>query len=430
MAWNEVVKVPETDVHHQFALILKAPPYWNQNIKEPVSVFIELFRSADGCKSAQFPFTYTPNKNTEPSRKRARRESTLIPDVVTNINQMPIVPTYQQATENSANLDFFGNNAGFSGGSSMQCGYSSEQESYFSDSQENFYTEFNMDLLKNFTHPPLDLEALQKEFNIDLELGLETDAAVELAQAPKENVGLSEFVKIKTLVQAFQDEWNEKQLQVLLVKILEKNDENILFALIEEDNFNEFQELAIMLHKYKLIKYLHEKNDVHQNCLHFAVLLKKHHMLQSILAMGLDINAMDQNGDTPLHLAVYGNYLEGVEKLVANKKLKIDLMNHNGSTALEFAARNGNLAIVKILGESGASFTKKNPKNGNNLMHEAVSVDYCSPELIKHLLEINEEFFSEDKNLSGYQAYDLAKVMSCNYEILKLFKNEDELSGK
>ena len=59
MAWNEVVKVPESDVHHQFALILKAPPYWNQNIKEPVSVFIELFRSADGCKSAQFPFLYS-----------------------------------------------------------------------------------------------------------------------------------------------------------------------------------------------------------------------------------------------------------------------------------------------------------------------------------------------------------------------------------
>ena len=151
-------------------------------------------------------------------------------------------------------------------------------------------------------------------------------------------------------------------------------------------------------------------------------------MLQTMMAMGLDVNSVDQNGDSPLHLAVNGNYFEGVEKLVANNKLNIDLMNYNGSTALQSSVRNGNLAIVRILGESGASFTKKNPKNGNNLMHEAVSAD-CSPELIKYLFEINKDFFSEDKNLTGYEAYVLAKKMSCDSEILNLFENEVDLTG-
>ena len=194
---------------------------------------------------------------------------------------------------------------------------------------------------------------------------------------------------------------------------------------------NELQELAIILHKYKLLKYLHEKNDVRQNCLHFTVLLKKHHMIQSMLAMGLNVNSTDQNGDTPLHLASNGNYLEGVEKLVENKKLNIDLMNYNGSTALQLSIRNSSsLETVKLLGKSGASFTKKNPKNGNNLMHDAVSVDPCSPEIIKYLLEINKDFFLDDKNLSGYKACDLAKKLSCDSEIQKLFLNEVNLSGK
>lgn len=436
IAWTEVVKVPETNVHHQFALILEAPPYWKQDITAPVTVFVELFRSADGCKSANFPFTYIPNKISEPNRKRTRKNEAFIPDVVTDFmssNQMPIVPTYQQATQN---LEYTGSSFAQGGG---QCeGYLSEHDSCLSDSQENAFTmDFSVEFFNNLSHPVMnteDFNKLAQEFHLDFETGLgpkiETDAVVEHAQDDTKKLGLSEYIKIKSLVEAFIDDWSEKQIQTTLVKILEKNDEHVLFALIGEDCLNELQELAIILHKYKLLRYLHEKNEVNQNCLHFAVLNRKHHMIAPLMAMGLDVNLIDQNGDTPLSLAVNENHIESVQKLVENKKLKIDLMNHKGSTALHIAVRNGKLEIAKLLIESGASYKAKNPKNGNNLLHEAVTADPCSTKMIKYLLKINNEFFKEDTNHSDHRAQRLAIARPCNEDVLELFKVEDDISGK
>jgi hypothetical protein len=69
---------------------------------------------------------------------------------------------------------------------------------------------------------------------------------------------------------------------------------------------------------------------------------------------GADLNAQDANGFTPLHCAVYNNYLDVVRILVnsgANINVK-DVKIHEGWTPVHYASARGRLDILKALLQS------------------------------------------------------------------------------
>lgn len=71
--WEDYGKFSDLDVHHQYAIVFKTPPYRDQNIQDPVRVFIELERPSDRARSEPKEFCYTPNGNSyKPGAKRAR----------------------------------------------------------------------------------------------------------------------------------------------------------------------------------------------------------------------------------------------------------------------------------------------------------------------------------------------------------------------
>lgn len=81
----------EVDVHHQYAIALRTPPYKDRDITEAVDVYIQLFRPSDQDQSEPMQFKYKP-RNYLVSRKRARMSSSLssgeIPSTIVNRNLM------------------------------------------------------------------------------------------------------------------------------------------------------------------------------------------------------------------------------------------------------------------------------------------------------------------------------------------------------
>lgn len=59
--WEDWGIFCSNDVHHQYAIILKTPPYRDQHIKLPVVVNVQLQRMSDMAESEPVPFIYTPN---------------------------------------------------------------------------------------------------------------------------------------------------------------------------------------------------------------------------------------------------------------------------------------------------------------------------------------------------------------------------------
>ncbi|XP_035794403.1 nuclear factor NF-kappa-B p105 subunit-like isoform X2 [Anopheles albimanus] len=106
--WQENAIFSEADVHHQYAIAFRTPPYHNRDIAAPVDVYMQLYRPRDGCQSEPIPFRYKPragaggqlpgmggcsNVGTGGSRKRLRvgsgNLSSEIPTVIQNDHNGP-----------------------------------------------------------------------------------------------------------------------------------------------------------------------------------------------------------------------------------------------------------------------------------------------------------------------------------------------------
>jgi len=72
------------------------------------------------------------------------------------------------------------------------------------------------------------------------------------------------------------------------------------------------------------------------------------------LAKGADINVTDENGNSPLHWAVYLEQSNIVETLI-NHKANLDLKGAEGKSALHLAVQQGFISIAKTLLDAGAN---------------------------------------------------------------------------
>ena len=57
--WEAYAHIP-LDVHHQYAIVFKTPPYHNPSITEPVTVQLQLHRPSTGDFGDPKPFVYFP----------------------------------------------------------------------------------------------------------------------------------------------------------------------------------------------------------------------------------------------------------------------------------------------------------------------------------------------------------------------------------
>jgi len=73
----------------------------------------------------------------------------------------------------------------------------------------------------------------------------------------------------------------------------------------------------------------------------------------ALLKRGVDVNTVDQNGDSLLIYAVRRDLAELFDYLVKNRA-RLNLRNRNGETALSIAAYDGKLPYVQRLVEAGA----------------------------------------------------------------------------
>ena len=72
--WEAVGTFGPQDVHHQYAIVFKTPPYYNMAIERPVTVQLALRRPSDKELSDSKPFTYLPQEYDEERIGHKRRK--------------------------------------------------------------------------------------------------------------------------------------------------------------------------------------------------------------------------------------------------------------------------------------------------------------------------------------------------------------------
>lgn len=244
-----------------------------------------------------------------------------------------------------------------------------------------------------------------------------------------QDINCSVLDKVKMLIKLFKNNYDGKKLKemiLILIAAQDASDENILFDTIENGNMDQVKDLVLVLVKYRLTDLLHSTNDLNQNCLHLMVLEKNSKMLKIFLNLGIDINQVDINGQTPLHLAVEQNAGKCIQALIdsenGRERLSLDAMNDDGFTALHSAVARNSYDLVKLLVEAGASIETKNPTTGNNVLHLAVETTNPSEEIMSYFINMNEKLLHEE-NYSGVKILQLAMLKKIPADLIEYLKS-------
>ena len=130
-------------------------------------------------------------------------------------------------------------------------------------------------------------------------------------------------------------------------KIIDKNGENLIGALIESYKLNKpnekstFDDKVLIFDKYNIsLKSIDNKGNT---ALHYAVISQNLDLIKKVLQWGIDINKVNENGETALIKAAMlvndTNILEYLISKGANKKITTEF----GETAFDLANENEKL---------------------------------------------------------------------------------------
>jgi ankyrin repeat protein len=122
-------------------------------------------------------------------------------------------------------------------------------------------------------------------------------------------------------------------------------------------------------------------------------------VVELLLAWRADVNARDESGARPLHLAAARGKCDVAEALVAHGA-DIDARDEDGRTPLHFAAQKdrepkGRMAVVELLVARGADINAREKKFGHTPLHEAAL--YRNRDVAEALVALGADTNARDK---------------------------------
>lgn len=479
--WEAWGKFRESDVHHQYAIVVQTPPYKSRDIDKHANVFIELLRPGDDERSEPVLFRYKP-RDAMLSRKRRRICSTTTNTTTSSSSAYSLSSIELPEPVAKTNNDYL-NEFTVKNPKQQQMDYQTISEEYNKDQQirslynnpEDFmkYVEKNSDELKDLCQfefddmadffSPIDNMNFKIPTDQSTTVGgrLEVDGCVshpicnkntrrnalmqKLMEQKVQNLNLQNIFNI--FDKAYMEKSPEKlsiaakQIHDRFVEFSNKNENgnSLLHDVITNHNWK------IVLKTYKIIEYFH-LNDIllnsinmaGENVLHTACLNNKSEYIRPLISLGCDPNLQDNQGNTPLHIAVQENYERCIDSFLkqtsfVKSELNINLTNDNGLTPLHMAIRADNVSLTKkLLNYNSTSAKIVNSKDGNNALHLAVLQQH--PTLVRTILE-NNTVSVDHPNRSGQTSIDLAKTLDIRVrkeivEMLLKIKNDIDCSVK
>ncbi|WP_300721395.1 ankyrin repeat domain-containing protein, partial [uncultured Brachyspira sp.] len=206
---------------------------------------------------------------------------------------------------------------------------------------------------------------------------------------------------VKLLFPQINDEKNIlKDNNPLYLAVKDKNTEMVESLLSQQKNININ---AIDINMKTLLHLAIEKNNME--------------MVQLLLSQpGIDINAEDSRGYTPLHLAIEKNNREMVQLLLSQPGIDINAEDSRGYTPLHLAVDEKNMEIAQLLLSQQELYININAKNNYDCTPLYLAVKNKHIEMINLLLlQPDVQIYSENLN----NPFVLA-IINKSYEIIKL----------
>lgn len=124
-----------------------------------------------------------------------------------------------------------------------------------------------------------------------------------------------------------------------------------------------------------------EKNTI----AHYVVLSNNQDVMKFILKKGASLDLGNNNGETPIMLAIKNKYFDMGNLLFKSKKFNVNQADNNGKTLLMYAIDSGNIKLVKSLIKRDADIYAKTNKGVDVLDYASTKGDLKAMKLINKI---------------------------------------------
>uniref|UniRef100_A0A8C0GH60 Nuclear factor kappa B subunit 2 n=1 Tax=Chelonoidis abingdonii TaxID=106734 RepID=A0A8C0GH60_CHEAB len=353
--WQAFGDFSPTDVHKQYAIVFRTPPYHKPKIDRPVTVFLQLKRKRGGDVSDSKQFTYYPVVEDKEEVERKRKK---------------VLPQFPQHFGGGSHMGGAGGgSSGFgSGGGELSCsplwGAMAEQ----------------------VTHPRLAWET----------------PTLLICRASSSNMacggaGIPPDPAFVTLCSMRMLALAQRSAHALLSYSVTADPRMLLavqrhLAASQDENGDTPLHLAIIHEQTTVIEQLIQvvlsipnqqiinvANHLQQTPLHLAVITKQHQVVALLLQAHADPTLLDRYGNSLLHLALQTGDEAMLRTLLGHLGSAIPCLlstpNYHGLLPVHLAVRVKSLACLDLLVRMGADVNAVERQGGRTPLHLAVEME-------------------------------------------------------
>lgn len=369
--WQALGDFSPTDVHKQYAIVFRTPPYHKQKIERPVTVFLQLKRKSGGDVSDSKQFTYYPVEQDKEEVDRKRRKD--LPSLNHFGGGAPMGGAgggsggFGHGGVNNMNYTYGGMPTGFYSQGGVYSGGNYGMKNATSDSSET-----NLKKEEPPTNLPQESTASQHR-----------DSQRSTQQAHVCNMRmLSLAQRISKALMDYAVTADPRMLLAVqrpLVATQDQNGDTPLHLAIIYGQTAVIQQLVDVLQGLPNQQIFNICNILHQTPLHLGVITKQYQTVNILLKAGADPTILDRYGNSVLHLAVQSGDVKMLQVLLENifsgYKNLLNMPDYNGLYPVHWAVKVKSEKCLEELVRSGADVNAAERKSGRSPLHIAVEMD-------------------------------------------------------
>uniref|UniRef100_A0A7M4DYH0 Nuclear factor kappa B subunit 2 n=1 Tax=Crocodylus porosus TaxID=8502 RepID=A0A7M4DYH0_CROPO len=384
--WQAFGDFSPTDVHKQYAIVFRTPPYHKPKIDRPVTVFLQLKRKRGGDVSDSKQFTYYPVVEDKEEVERKRKK---------------VLPQFPQHFGGGSHMGGPGGGTGGFGSGGGEFRFFPHCElplegwaPCLAAAAKGDHAVSGADILLCFSAQLCNMRILaltQRNAHALLDYSVTADPRMLLA--------------VQRHLAASQDENGDTPLHL---------------AIIHEQTAV-IKQLVEVISGIPNQQIINVANHLQQTPLHLAVITKQPQVVQLLLQAHADPTLLDRYGNSLLHLALQAGDEEVLKMLLAHLGAAalslLNTPNYHGLLPVHVAVQVKSLACLELLVRKGADVNAAERQGGRTPLHLAVEMDNLNmaAHLVKKLgADINARTFAGNTPLhlaAGLGSPTLTKML-------------------